>query len=82
MKLGKLDKLTLKPAKKLNRGQLQTFMEKTSLPISLDKAKQIERDEFFKAGGTYRSQMTKKNSKVEDSNIKRNKNLRELYSFR
>ena len=57
-------------------------MEKTSLPISLDRAKQIERDEFFKAGGTYRSQMNPSNSKIEGTNIKKNKNLRELYSFR
>jgi hypothetical protein len=66
----------LKPTKKLNRGKLQSFMEKTSLPISLDRAKHIERDDFFKVGGTYRSQMNPYNSKVEDSSIKKNRNLR------
>ena len=57
-------------------------MEQTSLPISLDRGKKIERDDFFKAGGTYNSQMTHLNSKIEVPNIKKNKQLREKYHFR
>jgi len=40
-------------------------MEKTHLPMSIDRAKKIERDDFFKAGGTYRSHMNTYNSQIE-----------------
>ena len=76
------DSLTVKPVKKLGRGKLQTYMEKTHLPISLDRSKKIERDDFFKAGGTYKSHMNTYNSQIERNLIKLNKNLVKNYGNR
>jgi hypothetical protein len=57
-------------------------MEKTHLPMSLDRGKKIERDDFFKAGGTYRSQMNAGNAKIKSNLVKMNRKLVKEYGDR
>ena len=58
--------------KKLGRGKLQKFMEKMHLPMSLDSQKGIERDEHFRAGGTYKKYMSIDSARVNMNHVKAN----------
>jgi len=57
-------------------------MEKTSLPISLDRGKGIERDDFFRKGGNYKYRMNDKTSTVDLATVQHNKDLVQEYHHR
>lgn len=64
------------------RVRLKDLMEITHLPIHLDKDKGIERDDFFRVGGHYKSSMNSKTGKVDPEEKARFKKMAKNLKFK